>query len=55
MRHEKEQKIYRAAKMDKVPLVQLDKLIKERRKYALENNYEIVESKNHLIKNILGL
>lgn len=40
---------------DRVPLVQLDKLVKERHKYALENNPDAVELINQMIRQLLAV
>jgi hypothetical protein len=53
--HEKKERVDKAATMEKVPLLQLDRLIKERRAHALEQNVEAVESLNQMIKQLLAL
>ena len=53
--HGKKERIDKAATMDKVPLILLDKLIKERRAYALAQNSEEVEAINQLIRLLLAL
>lgn len=53
--HEKKEMVDKAASMDKVPLLQLDKLVKERRLHALDKNIEAVEMLNQMIRQLLGL
>lgn len=53
--HEKKERVDKAATMEKVPLVKLDQLIKERRLYALEQNSEAVEALNQMIRQLLAL
>lgn len=53
--HEKKERVDKAATMDKVPLAQLDRLIKERRAHALEKNIEAVEKLNQIIRQLLAL
>ena len=53
--HEKKERLDKASIMDKVPIIQLDRLIKERRAYALERNVEYVEYLNQMIRQLLGV
>lgn len=53
--HDKKERIDRAAIMHKVPLIQLDHLIKERRMYAIDGNVDAVEALNEMIKQLLAL
>ena len=53
--HEKKERVDKAAAMDRVPLLQLDRLIKERRAHALEQNSEAVEALNQMIRQLLAL
>lgn len=53
--HEKKERVDKAAIMDKVPLIQLDRLIKERRAHALEQNVDAVEILNQMIRKLLAL
>ena len=41
--------------MDKIPLIDLHRLINERRLYALDGNIEAVEALNQMIKRLLAL
>lgn len=53
--HEKMERINKAAAMGKVPLLQLDALIKERQTCALEKRTEDVERLNQMIRLLLAL
>lgn len=51
----KKEQVDKAAAMDKVPLLQLDRLIKARKAYALEKNVDAVEMLNQMIGRLLAL
>lgn len=51
---EKKQRLEKAAAMEKVPLLQLDRLIKERRQHAIEQNFDAVDVMNELIRDLLA-
>lgn len=53
--HEKKSRLDTAKSMQKVPLLQLDKLIKERHLNAQQENVDAVEYLNQMIKELLGL
>ncbi len=53
--HEKHKKLQKAAFLEKVPLIQLNWLIKERREYAIAGNIEAVEALNKIISELLAL
>jgi hypothetical protein len=53
--HEKKEKIDKAKAMEKVPLSQLDALIKERRIYATMGLFEEVERLNDMIRKLLAV
>lgn len=53
--HEKKERMIRATEMDKVPLLQLDRLIKERRLHAVDGNADAVRVLNELICQLLGI
>lgn len=53
--HEKREALAKAAGMDRVPLIKLDRLIKERKMCALENDAEMVDKINQMIKQLLGI
>lgn len=53
--HEKKERVDKAATMEKVPLLQLARLIKERRAHALEQNVDAVEMLNQMIRQLLAL
>ncbi len=53
--HEKKKRIDAAAIMDKVPLAQLDKLIKDRNVCALNQYLEMVELYNATIRRLLAV
>ena len=53
--HEKKERVDKAAAMERVPLFQLDRLIKERRAHALAQNSEAVEALNQMIRQLLAL
>lgn len=53
--HQKIEMLDKAAVMQRIPLIDLDRLIKERRMYALEANIEAVEALNQMIRQLLAL
>lgn len=53
--HEKKERVDKAAAMNRVPLIELDRLIKERRLHALEGNADAVEMLNQVIRQLLAL
>lgn len=53
--HEKEERLSKAAAMNEVPLIQLDRLITERKAQALEKNIEAVEYLNQMIRLLFAL
>lgn len=53
--HEKKERLDNAARMVKVPLIQLDQLIKERNAHALGQDSESVERLNQIIRQLLAL
>ena len=53
--HEKYKKMQKAAAMDRVPLLDLDRLMKERRAHALEGDSDAVDLLNKMISELLAL
>lgn len=53
--HEKKERLYKAAIMQKIPLIQLDGLIKKRCMCAREGDVEAVEALNQMIRVLLAL
>ena len=53
--HEKHEKMQKAAIMVRVPLLDLDRLIKERRAHALEGIADSVDVFNKMIAELLAL